>query len=249
MKTLISIVLFITSSFAFANNGQQGIEVSGKAAIMAPADLFTLTVQIKERASVAQKAKIVVDNKSQKIVQMLKRKGIEDKQITSSQLTIYPRYQQVSIKLDNAYIKSKNSLQKTSSQPDKKQTQLYFDVTRTISVNFKKEQDYDVLLDAIVKFGVTNVSPLQKSVSNSEALYQQALTLAIKNAQSKASEISKQLGIKLGNVISLKESSYNPPVRYRAAAQFESGLQDNFRSNFGEESISAQVIATFAIKQ
>ena len=243
MKFLPFIITLIVYSHGAIAQTLPGIEVSGKGSVKVMPDHFTLSVQIKERGTVAQKIKMVVDNKSEKIVKMLKKQGLKDRQIESSQLNLYPFYQEPSIALNNTYTRSNDNNIHTLKN-NRKKVSLFFDVSRTIKVSFDDASHYDKILDSMIKLGITNVSPLQKSVANSDLYYKKALALAIQNANTKAIEIAKQLEVELGAVVNFKESSYHAPVSYRMSA--EAG--QNFQSHMGEQTISAQVMATFAIK-
>ena len=103
---------------------------------------------------------------------------------------------------------------------------------------------YDQLLDNVVKIGVSQISPLKTSITNNEALYQQALIKALENASQKAEAIAKKINVKLGKLASFKESSYHTPNAYMVASR----SSDGFSSQVARKDVSAQVSVTFAIK-
>jgi len=245
MRQLLTLLLILTICLP-AMAQEKGISVSGKGVVLAAPDSFTLSVQVKERGMVAQKVKSIVDSKSSQIVSMLKKYGITDKQITSSQLSLYPIFQKPSVIVNESYVKSpidKGISKVVNSNKDKQV--LVYDVSRTIEIDFRDADKYDVLLDLLVKLGVTNISPLQKKVKDSEGLYQQAMIAAIADAKQKAKLMAEQLNVKVGQVVNIKESSsYNAPVRYRMEAM---AAAPTFQSNFGENEITAQVVVVFSI--
>ncbi len=230
---LFVIFLFPTSSDAVQAGG---IEVSGKSSIMVMPDQFSLTLHIKEQGKSAEKTKLLVDAKSKKVVSMFVKEGISSSSIESSQLRIFPIYQKPSIQLKPLDVKKDN--------PMKNKGNIRFEIGRTITVTLDKLEIYDRVVDRAVKLGVSNVSPLQISISNSDEYYQKALIQAIEHAHLKAKKVAQQAGVKLGKLISLKESSYHSPTRYRMAAESSAG----FSSQVTEKAVSAQVIVIYDIQ-
>lgn len=245
MRLLSTLLITLTLSLSVTAQ-EQGISVNGKGAVLTAPDSFTLSVQVKERGMVAQKVKSIVDSKSSQIVSMLRKHGIAEKQITSSQLSLYPIFQKPSVIVNDSYVRNKkeNTITKVTHGNKDKQV-LVYDVSRTIEIDFHDTNKYDVLLDRLVKLGVTNISPLQKKVKDSERYYQQAMVAAIADAKQKAKLMAEQLGVKVGQVISIKESSsYHAPARFRMEAMASA---PTFKSNFGENEITAQVVVVFSV--
>jgi len=243
-------ILFISlCSFPVIAREFSGIEVTGKASILVVPDKFSMKVMIQERGRSATKTKQLVDNKSKRIVNMLIASGIAEQNIESSQLRLYPRYEQPSIMLNNAELqtkvskgqKIKHGLNTTNS---KIVTLTSFDVSRTIVISFSNMAIYDKLLDNMVKLGVSHLSPLEMSFIDSKKYYKQALNLAIANAKEKALQMAEQAGVELGTLTAMKEQSYHAPSSY----QMMRSESANFQSNVGKKPITAQVIATFLIE-
>lgn len=242
---LLSLVLVTMTTQA----AQEGIEVIGKANIKALPDQFSLTISIKERGRVASKVKSLVDHKSQQVVDMFKRQGVNEKHIDTSMVTMYPFYEKVAVKMPHK-VKSKldeetkvvTTLDNTEQTVEKIRL---FDVGRTISVKLSSLEQYDSVLDKLVKIGVSHISAIELGFSDPESLYENALNQAIDNASDKAKKMAKQLGVDIGQVISVKEVGYHAPVAYRMAAM-ESDV--GFKSQATERAISAQVSVIYKIK-
>jgi uncharacterized protein len=215
---IVGLLCLIPNSFANVSNG---IEVTGKASVMVVPDIFSLTISIKERGKSANKTKMIVDDKSSRIVKMFIKRGVNESNIDTSQISMFPIYEKTSINFEHQEIQKRlNSQEKITlsgkNNQDGKMSRLTrFEVSRTITISFKELSIYDQILDDLVKLGVSHISPVEMSVAESEKYYQQALYQAIYKAKQKALNIAQQAGVKLGTLLSLKESGYYSPMRYK----------------------------------
>jgi uncharacterized protein YggE len=249
VKGLIVVCLICLIPHGFANTSK-GIEVTGKSSVMVVPDLFSLTISIKERGKSANKTKIVVDDKSSKIVKMFIKRGVNEANIDTSQVSMFPIYEKPSITFEHQELQKRlNSQEKISlsgkkSQDDKVSRLTRFEVSRTITISFKQLSIYDQVLDDMVKLGVSHISPVEMSVSESDKYYQQALYQAIDKAKHKALSIAQQAGVKLGALLSLKESGFYSPMRYSMSSE----AKTSFSTRITEKAVSAQVIAIYNIE-
>jgi len=261
MKYILVIIISIfTSSITAEPYIEKGIEVIGKASVKAEPDEFVFTVSIKQRGALANKAKARVDQKSRLVIDMYLSMGIAKHLIESARLQITPRYKkranvpefEVHQRLTNqGDIKGRNNAKtvinnnqfddNTSYAPEK----MYFEVARTITVTFTDFTLYEQLLDNVIKIGVSRISPLKTTFTNSENLYQQALIQALKNAREKAEAIAEEINVKLGKLSSFKESSYHTTNTYI----MPSNSSDSFSSQIARKDVSAQVSVIYSIKE
>jgi len=261
MKYIFTIFISLFSTLITAEpSNVQGIEVIGKASVKAEANQFVFTVSINERGDIASKTKALVDQKSRLVTDMYRAMGIDKSKIDSARMQLTPRYEKqlgvpayeihkrTPANSDNKSQKNKAKTVIDSNQlinkSSYKHDRIYFEVSRTIMITFTDFNLYDQLLDNVVKIGVSRISPLQTNIVNSDSLYQQALIKALQNANQKAQAIAKQIGVNLGELSSFKESSYHTPRAY----MMNSRSNDSFNSDVAQQSVSAQVSATFTIK-
>ncbi len=255
-KNVLIPLFFITLFLTFASNAYdqpKGIEVRGNAALSVVADRFSLSVAIVERGISASKTKIIVDHKTNLVVNAAKKMGIDAADIRSARVSLYPIYQPSSVTVSGVEVNQTfangqhgevymrepvNSRQQSNIQ--------VFEVRRQITLNLKNIENYDRLLDQIVKIGVTNVSSLSMSVSNINTLYQRALSGAILNAKQKALKVAQQANVNLGKLIYLKEISHNTSARMQAMSM-ESSRAVMHSSQVGIQQVTAEVLVTFAL--
>lgn len=250
MIKVLKFLLFLCLLPSGFVNAYEGIEVTGKASVMVVPDVFSLTISIKERGKSANKTKMIVDDKSSKIVKMFIKRGVNEHDIDTSQVTMFPIYEKPAITLEQQELQTrlnnqeKITLTGKNQSTDKVRRLTRFEVSRTITISFKELSIYDQILDNIVKLGVSHISPVEMSVAESEKYYQQALYQAIDKAKKKAVNIAEQADVKLGTLISLKESGYYSPMRFNMASEAKAG----FSSRVTEKAVSAQVIAIYGIE-
>lgn len=248
-KRLIVVSLLSVLPFSLVH-AFEGIEVTGKASVMAVPDVFSLTISINERGKNANKTKMIVDDKSAKIVKMFIKRGVNKDNIDSSQVRLFPIYEKPAITFEQQELQKRINGQEKITFSGKNSVQdnvtrlTRFEVSRTLTISFKDLSLYDQILDDLVKLGVSHISPVEMSIENAEKLYQHALTQAIDKAKQKANSIAQQAGVKLGSLISLKESGYYSPMRFSMASEAKAG----FSTNVTKKAVSAQVIAIYAIE-
>ncbi len=119
-------------------------------------------------------------------------------------------------------------------------------VNQEIFVNFSELSKLASLLSDILEAGAYDIRDIKFSVSDLEKYKRQALEGATEDAKQRALVMSKQLGLDIGDPISVKDtiSNYNPEYSYTDYKNFN----ENTSSRFREISINATVSVTFEIK-
>ena len=121
-----------------------------------------------------------------------------------------------------------------------------FEVTNTISVKVNDINQVGAVIDTAVQNGANRISSLQFSVENPDIYYQQALSLALQNAQMKATTIADtmQLSLHPQPIEILEESNGTPIVAYKSIALAEQSVSTPIEQ--GQMTISATVRVTFS---
>lgn len=243
-------------------NGElPNIEVKGQGSVLAEPDLFSLTIAIAERGKVTSKLRAIVDDKSNQVVFLAKSLGIKDHDINSARVTLRVIEKKPSITLNTIEVNHrgekgyspKKQPAKTYVDSDAATTQKniksqYFELNRTITVNFSGIDDYDKFLNKVIKLGVSHIYPLAMSVKDTEKYYQQALVQALKNAKNKATKIALHSKVDLGKLLYVTEQStnyYRARVSSTRASEFSSGHS----SQVGNQVINASVMVKYLIQE
>lgn len=244
------------------------IEVKGQASVLVQPDHFSLSLAIIKKGRNTDKMRDLVNHQSNQILSIAKNIGITAKNINSARVYLRVVEDSPSIKVNGVVINQDfqqhananfNSspaadkpgkdkvyldVEQTHQQQSKIQT---FELSRTITITFDKIEDYDQFLGKVIKLGVERISPLNVSIANSEAAYQQALLQAIDNAKQKAQLIANKANLNLGEIVYITELSNNHYQARMSVANVYSNSASEHSSQVSDKAISANVLLKFVI--
>jgi len=191
---------FVLSSSVLANTSDYGIEVKGQASVLAIPDGFALSVAVVENGRLTDKIRALVDHKSNQVIEAAQRLGIKPQNINSARVSLRiikddPRIDIHGVEMNQRLPNNQKSKVYVGVPPSNHENNVRpqsFELSRTITVNFSDIKDYDQFLNAVIKIGVNQISPLTMSVGDTDKYYQQALAQAIENAKTKAKQIAQQ---------------------------------------------------------
>lgn len=214
------------------------ISVSGKGEVITTPDIATFTFGVTEEAGTVEVAQKNTTEKTNAILDYLKKSGVEDKDIKTTSYNIYPRYDYVS----------------TSYGYGSKQILAAYVVSQTIEIKARKLEDAGKLLSGIGEFGATNVSGLSFTRDDENKLVRSARDMAVQDARTQAKALAKSLGVRLGRVTSFYENpGYGYPSVYYAKGQVLGMGGDGREESIanipsGENKIVSNVTITYEIK-
>ncbi len=245
----------ILSNNVYAVTQESGIEVTGQGTILVEPNQFSLTLSIAEKGHFTDKIRAIVDSKSNQVIDVAKSLGVKANNINSARVYLRIIEEESKINVRGLEVnqplannqKSKVHVGTSTSSYVEHVLPQYFELSRNITVNFSDIDDYDRFLNAVIKIGVTHISPLAMTVDDTDKHYQQALLLAINNAKLKASNIANQAGHQLGKLVYLKEVSNNHyRARYNESMMVKSSFEHS--SQVGTKEISASVLVNYSIE-
>ncbi|MBU3022914.1 SIMPL domain-containing protein [Aestuariibacter sp. A3R04] len=217
------IVLFTT---LFAGNviaAEPAIQVSGEGRVAVVPDAYTMTFVLEERGELVAKLNGQLQSDMSAILTFLLKNGIEEKNVQSMQINLNPYYE---------------------STPQGRQ-QNGFILSREVRITDTNIDNYDSIIDGALSRGVDRVQDFRFIASEQQNAYQKALINAVKDARLRASLLAEELGVSLGNVLSVSESGQGYPM---PVMRMEMAKADSFSTAMpGEQQISARVNVTFAI--
>lgn len=261
VNTLMLSILAISNHCLASNNEIPSIEVKGQASVLAQPDRFSLTISIAEQGQFTDKIRAIVDHKSNQVVQVARSLGIKSNNINSARVNLRVVERKPSIRLNNVNISQKvNSSAFATNQHSKVNTgntfpktqnrsePQYFELSRTININFSSIETYDQFLINAIKLDVTHIYPLSMSVEDTEKYYQQALIQALKNAKNKAIQLAKHSNVTLGKLLNVTEQSSNYYRANVSTARMSTKFSSDHSSEVGNQAINASVLVKFAIQ-
>ncbi len=195
---------------------------------MAP-DMATVTAGVVTQGKTAREAMFGNATKMTRVFEELEAAQIEKKHITTSQLSLQPKYN----------YQNRQSPKITG-----------YEARNTVSAKTYDLDNVGAMLDALVKAGVNNINGVQFSIKDPKAAKDKAREDAIREARAKAQAMAEAAGVKLGKLMSLSESGGNfrpQPVAYAARSMEMSQASTPIAA--GEQTLSVTVNMTYGIAE
>ena len=230
-------------SYRFIGGGvpiSNTVTVSGEGEVFAVPDIATFTVSVDELKDTVAEAQDVATEKINKVVSYLKAQGIEEKDLKTVNYSVYPEY---------TY---EREVCTQYSCPPGKQILKGYRVNQSLSVKVRDTKKAGELLTGVGKLGVTNVSGLDFTIDDEDALQQEARKKAIDDAKEKAEMLADDLGVTLVRIVNFNESGEQPyPIYYGKAEALGMGGADRAvppAVPVGENKIVSNVSITYEIR-
>ena len=168
-----------------------------------------ITVSNLATSEEVKKEMTLVNNR---IIQVVKSLGVEEKDIETGGFNIYPEYATTGIGRPMPLLQSADSV---SSSPPSDQSKISgYSGSTSVTVKVRKKEQASQVIQNVTIAGATNVSGPRFVVDKPEVYREKARSEAIKNAQEQAKKLSKELGIRLGKVTNMIESGNGPYYDY-----------------------------------
>jgi len=218
------------------------INVSGTADVFAIPDTATFSFTIDETGKDVATAQKTATKKANDTIDYLKAQGIADVDIKTTDYSVNPQYQWSSqICTNNGYC------------PPQKQTIIGYEVAQTVSIKIHDTSKAGDLLSGVGSRGVSNVSGLQFTVADEDALKAQARDKAITQAKAKADVLAKSLGVSIVRVVGFNENTNGGPVPMYAKAAGMTMSADSVAAPApqiptGQNKITSDVNVTYEIR-
>lgn len=229
MKKIILILTVMTTVAIQAQDKviQPQISVSGEGKIKVIPDEAIISIAVETKGEESSKVKKENDASIDKVLKFLKTTKIDQKNIKTERVSLYPQYD---------YQKKKN----------------YYFASQTISIHLKDLSQYEVIMSGLVDAGVNRVNGVVFQSSQMEILKSDARKRAVADAKKKAEDFAGALGQKVGKAIVVSDNSqpvYNPPM-YRNVmmeAKMEGDVSQETLA-IGEIEINTNVNITFILE-
>ena len=196
------------------------ISFSGHGEVTAPPDIASVYFTISKDATTAKDAQAAVAVIEKKALDFLKTKSIADKDIKTSNASVYPKYEYRQaicppVPMDAGTTNGTVSSSAPYYCPPNKQVAVGFTASESITVKVRKVDDVGDIMQGLGTTGVSDLNGPNFAIDNQDALQIQARKKAIDDAKAKAQTLAKDLGVKLGKISSFSENG-NYPIMYAA---------------------------------
>lgn len=163
--------------------GAQAMTVYGSGVVSVLADQATVVLGVEEKADDVLEAQDAVNEKINAIYDALIEYGVEPKNIGTDRIYISADY----------------------SYPLDIQVLDGYTASNTLEVQTTDIDSVGKIIDIAFEAGANELNSVNFSASNTEEAKQQALTLAVQNAMSKAQTMADAAGVGIGPVLSIEE--------------------------------------------
>ena len=168
------------------------VSFSGEGKVTATPDIAVISASILTQGKDSKAAQDSNSVKSKAVADFLKKEGIDDKDVKTSNYNINPQY-----------VYPPNGGQPSISG---------YQVSESYEIKVRDLTKVSAVLDGLVSAGANQVNNLGLQIENPDELQTQARQMAIDNAKKKADELEKQVGISLGRIVNFSENSAGSPI-------------------------------------
>jgi len=204
--------------------GMRQVTVVGQGEAKGRPDTATVQIGVETEQPTAQDALAQNTSQAQAIQAKLKELGVADKDIQTSNFSIFPTND------NNNHVTG-------------------YRVSNNVEVTIRNLDKAGTLLDQVVKVGANSVHSVTFSVDNPNALLQQARQQAMQDAKSRADQLAKAGGAAVGDVLVITENvGSSPPVPMPLAAAKTAQDSAAVPVQPGEQNFKIEVQVTFGLR-
>lgn len=193
--TAMVLALGMSTMALAAEPAANTITVNGQGVVKVTPDVATIHVTVEKTAKTAAQAQKDVNKELTDVVAAMKALGVTEEDIVTSHISVYPSYQY--------------------DEESGKRTVENYRAYTSLSVSTNDVDNAGKYVDAALNAGATGTDGVSFSLEKPETYYNQALTEAVKAAQSSATAIAQAYGKPLGQVVSVVENSRNTSTSYK----------------------------------
>lgn len=207
------------------------VTVTADAQTQVAPDLATVSFSVVTVG--ADPVKIEADNASQmnSAIAFIKQEGIGSNDITTTDYSLYPNY-------SYDYKRGKTAI-------------VSYTITETETLKVRDFTKIAPILGGLTNLGVNQVGQVSFSVEDPSKYMSGIRSEAFAKAQAKAEQMATANGVKLGEIVSLAETTNNPqplPQIYNSMARSAAGGSVTPTIQPGTQQLTDQVSITYAIQ-
>ena len=216
-----------------------GIWVTGRASISVEPDLVLLNIGVDAMAETVAEARGQAAQAMDAIIQAVKARGLEDKDVQTQSFNIWPRYEYPEVTSGGSSIR--------------KQVLVGYTVNNTARIKIRNVDDVGAIIDDVADAGgdVTRINGIKFSIEDPKPFMTQLRDEAVKDAIAKAEHFATLTGVTVGDLVFIGEvGAGTPAVRgfSEDAMMMAATAVDNTSVSGGELELSLNVQAAFSIQ-
>lgn len=236
LAVFAAVLLMVSLVLPALAENDRVIQVSGSGVVSLAADTATLQIGVNTRKESVKEAQKENANLMAAVMEAIKKAGIEEKDIMTSQFNVFSSYEY-----------STSVLGKETRTP-------YYEVQNTVTVIIHDLSMVGAVLDAVMEAGANTTYGISFSSTQANEAYQKALTRAVEDAMTKAKVLSAAAGVELGELIRI-DATKNSNGYYREtygitnSYSYAEKMADAGTSiTGGDLTVTANVVLEYAIR-
>jgi uncharacterized protein YggE len=230
-KMLLLLALSATPALADGTPAQRLLTVSGQGEVKAVPDQAELSTGVATQGRDAASALSANARAMSAVLATLRRAGIPDKDIQTSNVAIAPQYA---------------DQKPGATRPPRI---IGYEVTNTVSVTVEGLDKLGPTIDALVASGANQIEGPNFSIADPKPLLAKAREEAVKDAMARAETYARAAGVTLGPITSIGEGSEESTVRPMGRAMLAGVIAPNSTPvAAGQMNVSANVSITWEIR-
>ena len=207
------------------------ISVSGQGEIYADPDLALINFSVVTEKETVKEALQENKAKMNKVIEGMKDKGVEEKDLKTTTFDIRPRYEWY---------------EKSNSDKERERVLVGYEITQELQTKIRNLEQVGEIIQVATGAGANRVGNIQFTIEEKEELQQQAKEEAIQNAKEKAQKTASQLGVKLAKIVDFSES-FAAPRGYSGVAEKEMAEDTAPQIEPGQNKVEVNVSITYRI--
>lgn len=215
------------------------ISVTGEGEVTAIPNIAKINIHLTKEAENTKDAQKLLNDSIQKTLDYLKAQKIEDKDIKSEFGGLNPKY---------SYEKVACFMYPC---PQRDPKVVGYVASQDIEIKIREVDNSSAIRTGLSELGITGISGPFFSVEDEKIFEAKARTEAIKEARKNAKVLAKDLGVKLGKVVSFYETNDEAMGRGMYSLKSSAVMEDRETAPVlpkGENKITSSVTVTYEIK-
>jgi uncharacterized protein len=238
-QTLLAALLLGAASLPTAAYGQQSpsitqtiagsrLDISATGEVTRVPDVAVISAGVVSRSPTATGALQDAAGRMQRVLAALKRAGVEDRDVQTSNISLNPEYRYV------------------ENQPP----QLTgYTASNQLTIRFRDIRNSGKILDALVSQGANQINGPSLTIDKLEAALDEARARAVAAGRARAELYARSLGMRIVRVVSVSESGgYAPPPPMPMYARAEIAQAADTKVVPGEQKLQVTLAMTFELQ-
>ena len=217
------------------------ITVSGSGEAVAVPDIATFSFSVTKEEKTSAEAQKITTDISNKILDAIKKNGVAEKDIKTTNYSLYPKYDYPRVVCPAIY---------PSTCPGAKEVLMGYEISQTFEVKIRDIEKVGQIVSGATEAGATNINGPTFGVDKEGDVIAKARNEAIEKAQEKAKSIAKGLGVRLVRIVAFNENenSYGIPMMNKTFGMGGADAVSAPQIPAGENKYSRTVQLTYEIR-